>query len=148
MIVVAIIAIISAIAIPSLMSARVSGNEASAVSSLRTLSTVSEQFRARFQTYPGTGGEVNSGLEELSDTTLEPAPYIDGQLGAGTKSGYAFTYSGTSDTWNCFANPVSSSTGTRAFYVSESGVIMVNPTDPQNVTAPTAAAPGNWVALD
>ena len=52
MIVVAIIAIIAAIAIPSLLNARKAGNEASAISSLRTLSTVNEQYRTRFQEYP------------------------------------------------------------------------------------------------
>ena len=80
MIVVAIIAILSAIAIPSLLTARIQGNEASAKASLRTLSSVSEQFRIRFQTYP-------SALTDLSDATLQPQPYIDSTLGSGTKSG-------------------------------------------------------------
>jgi prepilin-type N-terminal cleavage/methylation domain-containing protein len=51
MIVVAIIAIIAAIAIPSLLNARKAGNEASAISSCRTLCTVNEQYRTRFQAY-------------------------------------------------------------------------------------------------
>ena len=51
MIVVAIIAVIAAIAIPSLLIARISGNESSAISSLRTISTVTEQYNSRFSQY-------------------------------------------------------------------------------------------------
>ena len=79
MIVVAIIAIIAAIAIPSLLNARKAGNEASAISSLRTLSTVNQQYRTRFQSYAG------------SLANLSAASYIDSVLGSGTKAGYAFT---------------------------------------------------------
>ena len=112
MIVVAIIAIIAAIAIPSLLNARKAGNEASAISSLRTLVTVNEQYRTRFQNY-------SSSLSNLSLTD-----YIDGVLGAGAKSGYTFTYSGDTNTWTGSAVPtVAASTGDRGFFVDESGVI-------------------------
>ena len=112
MIVVAIIAIIAAIAIPSLLAARISGNEASAVSSLRTLATVGEQYRTRFGTYAGT----------LAD--LQTAGYIDNVLGGGTKSGYDFTFTGGSTTWDCVASAVTQGgTGERSFFVNESGVI-------------------------
>ena len=62
MIVVAIIAIIAAIAIPSLLNARKAGNEASAISSLRTLTTVNEQYRTRFARY-------SDGLANLSGSS-------------------------------------------------------------------------------
>ena len=120
MIVVAIIAIIAAIAIPSLLNARKAGNEASAISSLRTLTTVSEQYRTRFQTYP-TGG--------LND--LQTAGYIDTVLGAGSKSGYTFNYAcaivapaTVANTWSCEAVPnVTGTTGDRGFFTDQSGVI-------------------------
>ena len=112
MIVVAIIAIIAAIAIPSLIQARISGNEASAISSLRTLSTVNEQYRTRFGGY----------ATDLS--ALEASGYIDNVLGGGTKSGYDFTYAQTLATdWECNADPSSNRTGERYFYSNESGVI-------------------------
>ena len=76
MIVVAIIAIIAAIAIPSLLNARKAGNEASAISSLRTLTTVNEQYRTRFGDYSD------------SMTSLSAEGYIDSVLGAASKSGY------------------------------------------------------------
>ncbi len=112
MIVVAIIAIIAAIAIPSLLAARISGNEASAISSLRTLSTVSEQYRSRFGTY---GADL---------PTIEAAGYIDNVLGAGQKSGYDFVLTGTATAWDCTADPVTPGrTGERYFFCDESGVI-------------------------
>ncbi len=134
MIVVAIIAIISAIAIPSLLSARISGNEASAVSSLRTLTTVSEQFRSRFQTYPAA-------LTDLSDATLQPAPYIDSALGSGAKAGFTFTYTGTANTWDCTASPTSVNVGVRSFFVDQSGVIRVEPDFATNGAATNASNP-------
>ncbi|MEM7168308.1 MAG: prepilin-type N-terminal cleavage/methylation domain-containing protein [Planctomycetota bacterium] len=117
MIVVAIIAIIAAIAIPSLLNARMSGNEASAISSLRTLTTVNEQYRTRFGEY----------APDLPD--LEAENYIDSILGAAnpsTKSGYDFAYARPTATtdWEVAATPVDvGTTGERGFFVDESGVI-------------------------
>ena len=138
MIVVAIIAIISAIAIPSLLSARISGNEASAVSSLRTLSTVSEQYRSRFGEYPGATSA--DGLGDLANAALQPAPYIDTQLGAGQKSGFAFTYNGAVNTWDCTGDPVNANVGVRSFFADQSGVIRVEADFATNGSA-TVASP-------
>ena len=126
MIVVAIIAIIAAIAIPSLLNARKAGNEASAISSLRTLTTVNEQYRTRFQTYANN-------LDALED-----AGYIDSVLGGGRKSGYNFVYRKTGSTWTCIASPVSAGNdGDRNFFVDHSAVIRFNATR----TASVASAP-------
>jgi prepilin-type N-terminal cleavage/methylation domain-containing protein len=117
MIVVAIILVIAAIAIPSLLNARKSGNEASAISSLRTLSTVNQQYRTRFQSYAGN----------LAD--LSAASHVDDVLGSGTKSGYIFTYTGTADSFNVSAVPALVGTdGNRGFFADESGVIRFDPT--------------------
>ena len=112
MIVVAIIAILASIAIPSMLSARKSGNEMSAIVSLRTLTTVNVQYRTRFSEY-------STNLDSLQTTG-----YIDSVLGAGTKSGYTFTYVGASDTWFVLAEPVTmATTGDRSFFVDHTGVI-------------------------
>jgi len=113
MIVVSIIAIIAAIAIPSLLNARKAGNEASAISSMRTLTTVNEQYRTRFQTYSN------------SLANLTGAGYIDSVLGGGTKSGYRFNpYAGAQNTWSCVSVPTTvGTTGDRGFFVDQSGVI-------------------------
>ena len=112
MIVVAIIAIIAAIAIPSLTAARMHGNEASAVSSLRTIMSCNEQYRVRFGDYAGG----------LSDLGTEG--YIDSVLSAGSKQGYDFSYTAGASTWECTAEPVTPSrTGERYFFVDLTGVI-------------------------
>ena len=124
MIVVAIIAIIAAIAIPSLLNARKAGNEASAISSLRTLTTVNEQYRTRFQNYS----------DDLDG--LNTAGYIDSVLGGGEKSGYAFNYTKTGSTWSCAADPVSEGNdGDRHFFVDQSGIIRFNATATANSTS-------------
>ena len=113
MIVVAIIAIIAAIAIPSLLNARKAGNEASAISSLRTLSTTNEQYKTRFGSYAATL------------TNLSGAGYIDTVFSSGTKSGYTFTtFTGSTNTWEVTADPSEVNvSGDRSFYVDQTGVI-------------------------
>ena len=116
MIVVAIIALLAAIAIPNLLRARHNANETAAIASLRTISTACESFRAAQSptAYP-------TALTALSGAT---PPYIDSTLGGGTKQGYAFTYTGGTNTFGCTANPTATGvTGTRVFFVNEQGVI-------------------------
>ena len=125
MIVVAIIAIIAAIAIPSLLNARKAGNEASAIGSLRTLSTVNEQYRTRFGRFPPD-------LDPLVATG-----YIDTNLGSGAKSGYDFFYAGGFDTWICFANPrTAGTTGDRFFFADQRGVIRASAAGMANSSSP------------
>ena len=114
MIVVAIIAIIAAIAIPNLQQARAVSNESSAVSSLRTVYSVQEQYRARFGVYSGA----------LTD--LQSQGFIDNQLSTGTKSGYNFeNFVATGAlSFQLEANPQTpGQTGNRYFYIDQSGVI-------------------------
>ena len=70
--------------------------EAGAWSSLRTLTTVTEEFRRRFQIYP-------LALTDLSDEALQPRPYIDSALGFGIKNGYTYTYLSTAMPKRCCA---------------------------------------------
>ncbi len=124
MIVVAIIALLSAVAVPNLLRARHNANETAVIASLRTISTAMESWRGAQTpaTYSGAS------LVNLAGAT---PPYIDGALGAadpGTKHGYTFTLTIIAGTGNqqytCAAHPAAyRSTGTRAFIVDESGVI-------------------------
>jgi type IV pilus assembly protein PilA len=120
MIVVAIIALLAAIAIPNLLRARLNANEAAAISSLRTISTACESFRAAQSpvTYPAN-------LAALSGAN---PPYIDNTLGTGTKQGYTFAYAPVgANQYNCTGTPVTPNvTGTRIFFVDASGVIRLN----------------------
>src|SRR3954452_13384479 len=84
LIVVAIIGIIAAIAIPNLLASRRAANEGSAQSSLRTI-------HSSEATYQATSGNGNFG----SRTELGTANLIDPVLASGTKSGYIFTITET-----------------------------------------------------
>ncbi|MDD5291950.1 MAG: prepilin-type N-terminal cleavage/methylation domain-containing protein [Candidatus Omnitrophica bacterium] len=119
MIVVAIIILLAAIAIPNLLRARLNANEAAAIAALRTVSTACESYRAAqtSPTYPGA----------LTDLSGASPAYIDSTLGSGTKQGYSFTYSSASagTQYSCTAAPVTGGvTGSRTFIVNESGVIV------------------------
>ena len=125
MIAIAVIGIILAIAIPGLRSSRKSSNEASAVASLKALTSANEQYKARFVRYAGT-------LRNLSQTK-----FIDSVLGSGTKSGYSFTYAGGANTWTTRASPVlAGSTGDRGFFVNQTGVIRFTPSGNAKATSP------------
>lgn len=120
LIVVAIILIIAAIAIPNLLRARIAANESSAAASLRTLNTAQISYNSA---YPTIGFATTLGA--LGGITCAPpgsgsSCYIDSQLASGTKSGYSFTLSGTSGTPNATyqirADPLSpNQTGVRYF---------------------------------
>jgi type IV pilus assembly protein PilA len=121
LIVVAIIGIIAAIAIPNLLASRRAANEGSAQSSVRTI------FSAQ-ATYQATAGNGAFGtLANLMGQSL-----VDSVLGAGTKSGYTFAVvdqSGTGATAQFGASAVPSTTsgvsqtGTRRFAITQIGVM-------------------------
>ena len=120
LIVVAIILIIASIAIPSLLRARMSTNEASAVGSIRTINTSMISYMSAYPTvgFPAT-------LSALGGTSCAPpspasACLIDTQLATGSKSGYNFTLTGVSGspaaTYQVIGAPaVANQTGVRYF---------------------------------
>src|SRR5262245_28104476 len=86
LIVVAIIGIIAAIAVPGLLRARMQGNEASAIASLRAITT----GQASFSSSCGNGGYATS-LEDLGKAPDGGAGFISPDLGKAApvlKSGY------------------------------------------------------------
>jgi prepilin-type N-terminal cleavage/methylation domain-containing protein len=134
LIVVAIILIIAAIAIPNLLRSRIAANQASAVGSLRTLNTAEITYSSTYnvgftQTMSYLGGAASANPASTA------AGLIDTVLASGSKSGYAFTYSagptdttGRINTYAFFAVPISSSTGTNYYFTDQSGVIRQNST--------------------
>src|ERR1700683_113284 len=84
LIVVAIILIIAAIAIPNLLRAKIAANEASAVGSLRTLNTASVAYSTTYGNYPPALSNLGPSTSPNSTT----ADLIDSLLVTGTKSGY------------------------------------------------------------
>ena len=118
LIVVTIIGIICAVAIPNLLASRRAANEASAQSSLRTISSCEA-------TYQHTYG--NGDFTDL--TTLGARVMTDPVLSSGTKSGYLFTAAADTDPKQFFATafPLRTSgigqTGTRRFGITEDGIM-------------------------
>lgn len=135
MIVVAIIALLAAIAIPNLLRARLAANESAALAALKTVASAAHTFRAANPGYPANLSALFTGLTP---------PYIDGVLASGTKQGYMFSLSGTDQVGANFqgfsanAWPVTAgTTGNRYFFVDTSGVIRFNAT--ANATANDSA---------
>jgi type IV pilus assembly protein PilA len=130
LVVVSIILIIAAIAIPNLLQARVAANEASAVSSLRTINTAEISY---ISNYPTVGFAPT--LAALGGTNCNPgdetgACLIDSLLSSGTKQGYNFTATGIgaapSTSYVTIALPVPGS-GNRSFCSTESATINYDP---------------------
>ncbi|HIJ74741.1 MAG TPA: prepilin-type N-terminal cleavage/methylation domain-containing protein [Candidatus Hydrogenedentes bacterium] len=120
MIVVAIIAVIAAIAIPNLLRSRISANESAAIGALRTLASAQTQYHAANYAYA-------SAIGDLHDAADIAAQYVDANLASGTKSGYIFSVASTDVNvdWSATAEPVvSGSSGVRSFSVDQSGVIL------------------------
>ena len=122
LIVVAIIGIIAAIAIPNLLASRRAANEGSAQSSLRTVHSA----QVTYQATAGNGAYAGT-LAALNGQSL-----VDAVLSSGTKSGYDFAIveqagTGATAVFGVYAFPdISggvSQTGTRTFGTSEDGVM-------------------------
>jgi type IV pilus assembly protein PilA len=136
LIVVAIILIIAAIAIPNLLRSRMAANEASAVGSVRTINTAEVTYSTTY----GTGfaaALANLGGASPCVAAAATACLIDPVLSGGTKSGYTMvatpnTGAGTVASpfvaYETNATRLSASTGTRAFCSDQSGVIRYNTT--------------------
>ncbi len=125
LIVVAIILIIAAIAIPNLLRSKMAANEASAVGSLRTINTSGVAYTITYGNFP----TKLTDLGPSTSPTSSAADLIDSALVTGTKSGYKFSYtaSSTYQQYSIAASPITPGvTGQRYFFTSQSGVIRVN----------------------
>jgi prepilin-type N-terminal cleavage/methylation domain-containing protein len=137
LIVVAIILIISAIAVPNLIHARIAANQASAASSLRTLDTAAVNYSSTYQDgFPPSLGVLGpSG----PNATCNAAGLIDAVLASGAKSGYQFGWTpgaeqvalqpagcaapGYADMFTVTATPFGFPTGTTYYCVDATQVI-------------------------
>jgi prepilin-type N-terminal cleavage/methylation domain-containing protein len=142
LIVVAIILIIAAIAIPSLIRSRIAANQASTIQSLRVLGTSEVTYAAIF------GNGYSASLTALGPPSpgalpsASAADLVDDLLASGAKSGYTFTYSPTlldsTGRYNGFtilANPIQPGiSGVDFFYEDETHVIRMNATAPAGST--------------
>ena len=165
LIVVAIIGIIAAIAVPGLLRARMAGNESSGIGSLRTINSSQQAFSSSC----GNGFYAPTLLVLGTAPTTGGTPFISPDLGVSaspvTKSGYSIVHVGpvanpaaTLDSCNAMgnaatlaagfyanANPLSSgSTGTRYFWTNTLGTVFQDTAGPiaHNFVATAPAAAG------
>jgi type IV pilus assembly protein PilA len=140
LVVVAVILIIAAIALPNFIQSRMRANESSTVQNMRNITTAqvaysttySIGYSADLPSLGGTGAVVSQTSAQL----------IDSVLSAGTKSGYNFSYGvlttdsgGHVTTYSLNADPISPGySGRRHFYTDQSGVIRANDTAAASAT--------------
>jgi type IV pilus assembly protein PilA len=158
LIVVAIILIIAAIAIPNLLRSRMAANEASAVGSIRTMNTAAITFNSTY------GDGFPPSLAVLGGTgaaSCQNTQLLDTTLAGGQKSGYNFALvpgtvavvaaavpagctAGFTDGYVVTATPQNvGTTGQRAFCSDASGVIRFNPTGAVAPVSPLCAVTDN-----
>jgi len=141
LIVVAIILIIAAIAIPNLLRSRIAANQASAISSCRVINTAEVTYASSYaigfsstllQLGPPASGAVSESAAGL----------IDSVLASGVKSGYSFTYvPGIADSRGLYngytvnGGPTQVGvTGTAYYFTDQTYVIRANSTGPASVS--------------
>ena len=142
MIVVAIIALLAAIAIPNVLRGRTSANESAAIGNLRALISSLEMARSVNQAYPSSAAAATSWQTVMYGTscvgaagdTVNPdfgppsfCQTLTGGGAANTIQGFVYTYAGdgvAGNTYTILAVPTAvGTTGTRAFFVNETGII-------------------------
>lgn len=135
MVVVAVIALVAAIAIPNLLRARHNSNEAAAIEAVKTFSSSLESFRGAQTppTYP-------SGLSLLgsADPSYIPATLAGATGPRSARQGYYYDYRFTDpNRYTLEAIPVTpGTTGTRRFFVDETGVVRASSTGPAGPASP------------
>ena len=125
-IVITIISIIAAIALPSLLRARMTANEGSAITTIRTISTAQQQFQSS-AVMPFSSG-MGEYAPDLATLAAQFPPFLDTIVAAGNKQGFIFTtVGGGPDGGPSFVvNGVPlalGASGNRAFFADESGLI-------------------------
>ncbi len=140
LIVVMIILIIAAIAVPNLVRSRMAANEASAVVSLRSINTSQIVYQSTYG--PGfatkladlSDGGTAANCAPANTPTSTAACLIDAALAGGTKSGYIFPYTPVTggtiiNSYSVNADPTTSGTsGQRHFFTDDTNLIRVNAT--------------------
>lgn len=143
LIVVAIILVIAALAIPNMLHSKMAANESAAVAALRTLSggevNYVTTYSAGFSPTLAAMGPPSTGVTASSSS----ADMIDSVLASGTRNGYVFSYtplygsgSPVATGYQVTANPVSpGTTGLWFYYLDQSNVIRGNYNSPATVSS-------------
>lgn len=144
LIVVAIILVIAAIAIPSFIRAKISANEASAVTSMHAVSTAEIGYLTLFPTVgfsPSLAALGNGGTTPCPLTSTA-ACFVDTSLSSGMKSGYTFSYVPDTSTTPSLGYAFNGDpavfgvTGVQSYFIDQSNVIRYSPSGPANSSSP------------
>ena len=138
MIVVAIVGILAALAIPNLMASRRAANEASAISAVRTISSSEATYRQTF----GEGSTYAS-LSELEAASLIDMVLADATVPARAKNSYIYAITLPDDLTEFVigAAPINSAGGSRRFSSDTPGVIYVDISDVTTVPTTVTGSP-------
>src|ERR1700691_4963359 len=118
LIVIAIILIILAIAVPKLGSARMNANEMAVIREMQTINTMQTQYMSQFGRFATTLAEL--GPPTSGGPGPQAADLIPASLAAGEKDGYIFTMTATPTGYTLNANPkVYNTSGRRTFYTDQ-----------------------------
>lgn len=146
LIVVAIILIIAAIAVPSFLRSRIAAAESSAVAAVRTVNTAQISYNSAYPTVGFAGNLVSLGGTSCTPPNSAGACLIDTVLAAGQRSGYVFTVTNVTGTPNATYNVIASPilwdySGMRYFCSYEDGVVRSSMT--QITTCDNTVSPQN-----
>ena len=128
MLVLAIIAILAAVAVPNLVRTQIAGRESAAISAVRSIGTAQAIYLET----------ISFGNYAPDVSTLGTAGLIDSALSGGVREGYSYSASGSSGSFSVQARPSAyGTTGIRSFYMNETGTIRYNTSD----AAATSSSP-------
>lgn len=136
LIVIAIILIILAIAVPKLGSARMNANEMAVIREMQTINTMQTQYMSQFGKFATTLAEL--GPPNSGGPGPQAADLIPATLSGGDKDGYTFVLTGTPSGYTLNANPkVYNTSGRRTFFTDQNMIIHQNwSAEPANSSSP------------
>ncbi len=156
MIVVAIIALLAAIAIPNVLRGRTSANESAAIGNMRAVLSSLEMLRSVNNAYPTTAQTWMTAMYGATCAAADvpvpdfgPPSFCNTMVGGATAAtglvqGYKYTYTPVASgaTYTVVATPLTvNNTGTRSFFANESGIIRHCTTVAQDAQATVASLP-------
>jgi len=116
LVIVGIIALLAAIAIPNLMRSKVSANEASAQATLKVIAGALENYAIINSVYP----------IDPNDLLGITPPYLNQNFFTGTHAGFTFTHSLAAYTYSVYAHPINPNAGTRSYTISTGSTLQAN----------------------
>jgi type IV pilus assembly protein PilA len=150
LIVIAIILVIAAIAIPNLLRARMAANDSSAAASVRAINTAEVGYFGTYNTvgFPLTAATLG-GADPCTPTVAAACLVDQSVLAAGGKSGYTFAATGSAsagstinDQFYSTGTPINNLTGTRAYCAIQDLVIRLQPAGNTTLVASYAMCGG------